>query len=596
MERFKPFPQIPRIDNEPKLEGAPESPEDSIFLSVPELAEMSGVVVDFNKADSKRASNIIQEYARKLLDDPEKMFNSLDALHILSECQSYRTDVFEEKIVAKIEGSRRISSLGELELESILIAWSESYLYGNFAEELLKKGIESCGDRKSLINFLYNLISAAVMVSPDCMKKVGDALNGMSPILKRDSKQFRNLTLAVLDKDEEVVRKSLEIGQSISIINAIFEIDPGMSDYISESLSNDDEFVEEFKKLLHENEYEDDLRRYFGKSAHPSNGLNVRELKDDRSYPESLLSYSPGFLGVWNNEHIAQAASIETGNKMINVALPGTKAIFELDGNIGAHMKGMIEGADKSKIIEDELGWRSLQYLVPKEVLDEEVKISLIEDNERLIDEMRKNPRFLLSPRGDIVLIKDDVLTPLGIQDILFKLNSPNKKETQVIVNVCGMQFSVLLDDRCRFKFKEFFRSMSGRKMLVANESLFIENVILSHLHAIKCSEKVYEIATEKNGEVEIEKARKAFTSRRAHRRILTEGHKPTHKQIENIFSKYEIDIIRMNLERKAGGEAREVTYVSEVENIAIGGKDPIKSIAPDATKALRDILDRHKN
>jgi len=224
--------------------------------------------------------------------------------------------------------------------------------------------------------------------------------------------------------------------------------------------------------------------------------------------------------------------------------------------------------------------WGTIAYLLPENISRKQIR-ALEEANRKLRAQIKAGQVHTLSPRGDQIEITDSLLTDLGVSSIQYNMNSVDKTQTEVVVEIGKLRYRAELDSEHRLV------ALGGKYLYLPEAGAFIEHVILSHLTEILCTDNVGEVSEEGD----LIKERKAFATRRAHRRVLQEGEKPTPKQIVKILREYGIDLRRRNQERLAQGETTLITWVSQVDAISLAGKGAVVSKAPKATATLHRVL-----
>jgi hypothetical protein len=272
------------------------------------------------------------------------------------------------------------------------------------------------------------------------------------------------------------------------------------------------------------------------------------------------------------------------GIPAMSLHLPNMSLVFPANGHLGQFInQELTKENTENKILEGEDYWGTLSWLIPEQILEERQMVSLIESNQSLQRDIRDNTRYLLSPRGDLVEITDNLLKELGFKSILYEMDNRNRRDTIVTVKAGNFEYRILVDEYLSL------REIKNKKIMhLPLSANFISNIILSHLREIRCSEKVNEVSENINGG---DGARRAFTARRPHLRRLPTGQEPTTEQIKKALKTYDIDIIRINREAQTRGETRKITFVFEAQNVAIAGQNPVHSRAPEATKKLQEIL-----
>jgi hypothetical protein len=357
--------------------------------------------------------------------------------------------------------------------------------------------------------------------------------------------------------------------------NGIIAENPRFNERLKKIYDADPSRCKKLQELLHKNDVD---------------GIGLAQWEaetiDPDQFPFNILVQQIGPLRKWYNHQIAMEYQNMKGASAISLHLPKMSAIFQANEHL-AHViqTAMFQENTNGKILEEEDYWDTLSYLVPPQIQEKEQLAALIETNQFLQRDIRNNTRYLLSPRGDLIEITDNILKSLGFQSILYEMDNRNRRDTIVTVKVGNFEYRILLDEYLSL------RETKSRKTLhLPLSAHFVTNIILSHLREIRCSEKVNDINGGTNGG---EGARRAFTARRPHLRHLPTGQKPTTEQIQRALTTYDIDIIRINREAETRGENRKITFVFEAQNIVIVGQGPVHSRAPEATKKLQEILNR---
>lgn len=584
------FPEIPRYDNEAPLEGLPQSPEESAFLSIPELAKTADLATDFDKANSDKKRKVIDNLIVDLVENPNRFIQTLDSLALLKEVEAYKTELLEENLQRGVERVRFKKFPPSYEsLNGWLAILTESNLYGSLAERVLKQMIGKCNDSKSIISFLYELGLAGMRSNnPEIVKKTLEILALQTKTLPADSIQTIYYLLGNLDPNDKVMQKTFEIGVVFTFLSKKYG-----TDFIKQKNKADEIIVKDprFNEHLREIYNADPARSQKLLAMHKDNIGNfineyglLQKASDFNKFPFNLMVQDIGPLRKWYNNQVAKEYEEKNGVPVINLHLPNISAPFP----IKEHLEKFIclelsKENPNGKVLENEDYWDTLSMLVPPEILEEKRLASLIATNQSLQRDIRDNTRYLLSPRGDMVEITDHLLKELGFKSILYEMDRHNRRDTVVTVKVGNFEYRILLDEY--FSLREMKDRKAVHLPLSAN---FINNVILGHLREIRCSEKVNEIGDNLNGG---DGARHAFTARRAHLRRLPAGQQPTSEQIKRALKTYDIDIVRINREAKASGKTHCITFVFEAQNVAIAGQEPVHSRAPEATKKLQEIL-----
>jgi hypothetical protein len=185
-----------------------------------------------------------------------------------------------------------------------------------------------------------------------------------------------------------------------------------------------------------------------------------------------------------------------------------------------------------------------------------------------------------LSPRGDHIEIVDPVLQGLGFKNVEYHMNKKDRSAIDCTLSIGKYAYSVQLTSDLKL-------AAGATGLTLPEAGSFIEHVILAHLTEILCTDNVGEVTDEGD----LVEARKAFSARRAHKRVLPNGQKPSREQVIFALNTYGIDIPQRNRARTSAGEVSLITWVRHVEAAALAGKGAVVSKAPAAMNRLNAIL-----
>lgn len=584
--RSRPFSDIPRFPEEPKLEGAPTSPEESLLVSSPELTWL----LDFPYKNSEGIHKEIKQFANDMAVEPEKLEGLFAAFDMLENLPGYANVLrYREKI---LEGIQKINfketpAIPNAAIEKWLSYYAEDTLFKDIAENFLKQFIGSKKDSKSTIDCLYNLLLIGIKSGNQKIEQLVARIicNDASAILDTDSKQFLLLVIGIwTPNDDESLKKVLDL--DVARDYYIYLKYPELKDrYYKgiEQIMKKKENVMEYQKLkttwdpikLRK------LENLFSRGQKDKSSMTLDDITSNE-YPNNIVFRNPGELRKLIIKLFVQETNRSNPNQQrVEIVLPNFQGGFDTH-NIAVNIKNALQKENKEQNTEtDEKYWESLSYLHPENI-DNKILEIITEENQRLIQEMQNDTRYLLSPRGDLLEITDGNLKDLGFESVLYKMDQQNKRDTTVVVKIGNFSFKLLLDEFFTFK-----QADTKEGLLLPIDGEFLKHVILSHLREIRCSEKLKESGESKNPE---EAGHSAFYSRRAHRRKLPVGQSPSSDQIHRTWEHYHIDIPRINGEAQSRGEEKQITFVFEVKNIAASGLGPVRSQAPDATKRLNEI------
>lgn len=597
-DRRIPFPQIPRhpaegdLPAEPPLEGAPQTAEESVFLSTPELAATANAVDAYAHANSGTRRAMVERYASDFAAHPTRCTDTLDALALLEANSGVATiSTLRTDITHGIERFRAERTPSTRALEQWITLCADSPLYTPIAETMLRRYVERCRLPKEITDFLYELTLGGL--GSHIVETVQYALKILSlqtPVLTPDMPQARMYILSLFDQNDATLKKAMEIDGVFYYLSHIMDGEAiEQLRHHQQALFAQQTIIDEISRIQRADPVR--FRALFNHYERPTQAggvgvYNEGELPTD--FPLTLIVGDIGPLRRLLNDRMALEMQRSGDGQIVSM--------LDIPGNVGVRgaatlsamgelVRTQLTDRTGERIIMDtEAHWRTLAFLLPQEVNARTQWSDIADANQQLRRDMVEQSRYLFSPRGDEVEITDSMLRALGFRTITYQMNPRNRRETRVtlaIGNHCTC--NAMLDEHFTL------RDTQGRGIQLPQHGAFLENVLLSHMHEIRCSERVNEVggsSSAAHGD-----RRRAFTSRRAHRRVLPEGQSPTHEQIARILDEYDIDLVRANREREAAGESRRVTYVHEVDQVAVAGAGPVRSRTPEATRQLRLLL-----
>lgn len=642
------FVPINSNDNESVNKGAPKSEAESIFLSTPELSNAANFIVTYKKTENKLIKKeLVRQMAQEFLHDPRHLTAFFDAVELLQELESYQA----KKLKKEVEQALSEATFHTLpnktidraeEMRRWITIYAESKVYQNIAEQVLRKLLEQCKNEADVVDVCYSMAMGGLRDSnPMVVRKTLQILGHLAPVMGPGTKAGLLFELAKHSPDPATFALARDIDSAINLLRDRFEGYKEKIDNAVQRIQTHKSFIQGGLKIAKEHPAwaaqisraaKAMKNRNFRDPTNPMriklaeaitrgdySGLTEANLKqaglDENSIKlmmeemgvksfedftvadaEATMSMTDSFMNAgplrqWLNDVSAEERN-KKGEKVTSVHLPEFHPILPtnyqaINDLIGQRLKG---NALNNKVIDDEQYWQTLGLYLPDQLIDrqkaEPMLKKLEQYNNQLVEEMRADSVHLLSPRGDIIIIEDPLLTKMGFTGIAFFMDERNRRDTEVYIKIGNYTYRAELDEY--FSLRD---SLNIEKSInLPKDGEFLRNVILSHLHAIRCTDLVTDISEDET----IEGGR-VFNGRRAHRRILPEGQNPTREQILLILEKYHVDIVRMNRERDAEAAAagrenkRKLTYVSESK--AQESQKPIHSIAPRATNYLNQIL-----
>lgn len=331
----------------------------------------------------------------------------------------------------------------------------------------------------------------------------------------------------------------------------------------------------------------------FYESAVDTRGLLTIPEELETTFPYQLFTTHSGFVRTATLIKYAELKGAELGLKL--TAFPDTTYLQQLGrsetGLSAEYVGNGFKRAEKPSLhnaqaLTELQAATLLGYVHPELSLDQTRELILLANE--LKTDLAIKPIRGVSPEGDVMLLSDPTLVELGYRAVGFSvLSSDNPRETRALdVYLFYGPYAVVLTMDRSFKIA----SASGAELTKPPLSLpfgttkYFEVVALCHLRELMCSETYdpdrEEITSlsplaisaelhQEPGALEQPQLLElgARFSRRAHRRLLPAGQKPSAKQIELGLQSF-IDIERINREKVAQGEGdRLYTFVKKVED-----------------------------
>lgn len=564
----------------------------------PHLRGVVELIRGYQAFNSEKRRRLLDHKAREMINSPMKITQAIDTMGILGDAGD--TLGAKNMIVDFVHAlERAVKDMQPFPpdpgvLEQWLVLFSDQSNYNVIGRVLLRKMIQRCGDPKSTINFLYELALAGFTSSDAIVfREINNILSYQSTLLTSDDPQARYALEAIFHRDEQCVRKTRELllAQGVFMnnqqqafyraVDAVVGEQPMYRKALQTAFESDEEGV---KALL---QTPSDIFEML-------DGRKPIDLKLIKTYPWSLLFEKPGPLKLWCDEVLAMRENERTGGKKVAIHLPTGHFVDEPKREFIQKALETDPSANQQPL-ESGMYWNTLSYLSPESLFVEQRRRELRLRNDTLIEQLRNDPTCLLNPDGDRVEFSDSLLTELGYKEVLFAIGEENPQDTVVTLTAGNYQYRVLLD--ARFALREV---KTRKSIVLPSRGVFIENVLLEHLHAIMCSGKRKEKEHTRNGgEGGGGEQRR---SRRAHRRLLPLGDNPTPQQI--VFAlQCGRDVVRWNREREEEakksasargeqfepGKFRKYTFVSGYKSKTPG--PPVVSDAPQAAVELHKIL-----
>ena len=553
---------------------------ETLLASNPDLAELVDTLADYRKKKSKERAKTQSEYAKRAYGDPDFLVSTLDNISALEELKSYPLSENFGEGVENALGKAIERRWKEIEfppqaesMEKWLTLYAESEVYGEMSERMLKKMVERCKDPKEITDFLYNLTLGGLTSSNrQTVKKTMEILHYATDVFSSDSQQAIDAELASFVKDNDTVRKNLEILDAKSSLRRQFsEFDESLRTAYKKIYNNPrfSEKYEEWKK-------ESAVRKTEIETVTEMRNTHIGDISYNKRdvFPWSLLK-NRGPLRKWSDRRFSEEFSptLFPDGEFFTSNVPMSNDLLK---------ERLQETKNSDQILEESECFETLAHLTP-EALEQFEELRGV--NDQLIEQIKSDTKYLLSPRGDLVEITDFEAKDLSFKSILYEMNPQNKLETVVTIEVGNYKYRLLLDEN--YALRE--NTEDKKSINLSDEGVYLEYLVLSHLREVRCTNNVQETSS---GDKDRKEQQRKFGSRRPHRRKLPAGKSYTEEQFEYILGEYGINLKRLNKELGNTRKDGMITFVRE-SMVETGDRGPVRSKAPQATNELKGILER---
>lgn len=599
--RFRPFPHIPRypaeieehsVDAEPILEGAPISVDESVFLSHPLIAQCATAIVDYTQGNSAQRRAIVDRYVAESFRSPGQYIELLDVLQALSLEKPYaKAAQLRQDIVHALLGQVQREHMTVERLRGWFAVWTKKEDLGDLIEGMLERVLAKCRSEKEGVDMLYAIALAGYGSPQDSVRhKALRIFNVQTTAVRSHTPGGRFYALGLFSEDDETLKKALEIdGATVFLTQALKpELSPLREGAFGKIVQQPDVVAELDRRMRAQPTRMRAILNLYRRDFDDHGIIKTSQRLEVDEFPMTLAVHNPGPLRTLLNRYIADdierrgdyvAVPIELSHTGITIRV---RSYAETAQAVLSHIPE--QGEYAPLITEGNI--KTLSYLIPTEA-HPDTWVRVREITEKHKKEIASESRYFLSPRGDqISTLDDELLRELNIHSLTYLMNPKNKRETIVDIQVRSHTFRILINEHL-----ELCAYDTQQPLDLGLRGSFLEHTIFAYLHEIRCSDRMNDCSSGAHGRATSDDQRRAFTSRRAHRRLLPVGQQPTQEQIRRILDAYDIDLRMMNITRQARGETQQVTYVYEVEHVAIGGTGPVRSKAPHAMDGLKSIV-----
>lgn len=472
-------------------------------------------------------------------------------------------------------------------------------------EAILKGAINSVEGEKETVELVYNLLYTAIdSYDPNTIQYVLNTIFFDNSLPNNNEELNRTLLEAVYSKDEDILKKAIEIEISKCFISPQYFLEKEFNQYRAQSQNLREAVLTEITKKIMSSPNE--IERFqniddflFGYLEVPEeDGSLTHKIDDCTKYPADLILRNQGPLlmsSFW---------LLTGGNKdYFHLVLPGVGTFSTQKEEAGVDLEDIqieilkyLKTEDRHIEELNKPGKASTIDNLTKPIESDYQKKLLRSVNAQIKENLQTNFKRPLSPRGNEIRITDKELKSLGYSHLIFR-NGKNIKglthtDTEVTIFLGNYKMRFILDENYSL-LEPTTRKPLSKSMPNVNEEreLMMETWVLGHLEELLCTEDTE--FTEKNyptSEVKRDFER-GYTSRVGHlRRLPKENWKPSAEQIFLAMEENGWDLIKINKNRITNGQ-NPVTYVRRTEVKEGTNKPPVKFYAHTATEKLNKIF-----
>lgn len=475
-------------------------------------------------------------------------------------------------------------------------------------EPVLRKLIQGASTPEEVTNVLYDMALAGFSTGdPDVMMQTARLLSWQTDLMPLYSQQGIDREFACFSIDPETKQKANEIQDAVL---GFFSINSARDQLtlwanIRKMFHNTD-----FLRLMGRQvtNYPDEMRKMGWESKSKGGKVHLARVigQEGTKYTEKVrkgglpAAYAThdtqvGPLGDWLRDHYASFSTLmravaPLGRRRTVLAhlnfpdQPATEVSKLSADEAASQVRDHLWTTTYDQPIEDATYWNTLGYLAPEKTGSRKWAAIQLE-NYVLRREMKQDQRHSLSPLGDRLEVVNPVLKKLGFHSIDFVMDRLQRDMTIVTLQVGNATFRCLLDQDLHFR-----EAGSRHNLGLRQYAPFLEFALLSHLYQIYNAEPSRKVPGQVDSGPPID-----VVHRRAHRRRLLPGQNPTADQIIKIMDEYGIYIPVINDDRRARGEERMITWVSEVKpdlfSPANFGQNPVIHKGEKANDIISNVI-----
>jgi len=600
-----PFLNIPRWPEEKGISPAEAAPpglalcaEDSVFSLSDQALELNREVAsdarEYAGAESNSKRDLcLRQVVSKFLLDPLKFEAYADELNRLaeyeeSEITNFKAALFEDLRLHSMQpGKYTEQSLGGwLELMVKRLAYREQ------AAEILSGMFASTKGERDSVDFLYTLGVAGIKAGikhddPEITRQLAETFLCQNSVVVPSSRQAFNLWIAMISKDDEVLKKRFDLASAVSFLGIHFAPEAYEKHY---------QATKAFR------EWPETERVITGQRRdNPKRLAQIMEFllaEKERSplgrafaqYPAEVLERWPGnfiFGESSTLREVLDELAIRENEAAALVWLQGKGSrIFEANSDLGPFLLSELQSnmPENGPITRPD-GVAALYYLTP--MLSSEKHRELSEQARSLRERIYQSQQRYVSPSGDKFTIEVPLFKGLGFESILFEEGTP-RIHTNVTLRVGNFDFKLTLDR------KHNLRELNGERgfPVATFKRGFFEQLVLGYFHALVCGEElVLKHGREGCAAPEADEAKRAFNGMRGHRRKLPAGQRYSDEQVEHYLREKDGDLRRLNLELGLTRETGQITYVKAKDPPNGKKLPPFKLSAKNPCAGIQSVL-----
>ncbi|KKU48363.1 hypothetical protein A3E96_02505 [Candidatus Uhrbacteria bacterium RIFCSPHIGHO2_12_FULL_46_13] len=617
-DRLRPIPDAVLLPEEraafkasgqSKLPGAPEAAYESVLVAREEelpLDLMSTVGSDLDRflattrAEDQRA--VQRERFQELLRNPTMLENYFDMARILEErWQERRGDLARYQAVFLDNMDRTDFYSHEVAKQhkdaptytpKTLGAWLRLCVKSNVfrsAAEKIMRGLYTANTRdpESAVDFIYAFTEAILEADDQETFMQGlRQLCGDTDVFPSGSLGEKNMLRASVTTDNDpLLERFMAVDAVMSEFGRRYLPDAYTAMQArNKKLAGDPKKKDGFLVTTVERGLKKDpgkLRSLIGLYERPE-GLNEISAKDFKRWPFTLTT-GGGRVRTLFNERIAAE-----NERFVSLSLPNTGKILYRDHPSEVLREIISRDLRQSPVAGEEVlsvpeQLTSLYYLAPD--LDRDQVRLLVDANDVLRHELFEQRVHSVSPRGDKMLVVDPELQALGVRSIVFALGDPRTRIT-VTVEAFNYYFVFALNEDTDFEVVGARQPLPGS----FERRAFLEHMVLSHLKELQCTDRVVAGVSVNAHSGNLERQQE-FTDRRGHLRKLPPGQGYSETQRRLALDEQGWDIVRINAELSLTKTQGMKTYVGIIDQVAIGGREPLLSRAPHAMDRYHELI-----